>query len=257
MGRLSGRRGGREQKKQSRDYFHFLLCSRHEVMRSFSREVAGLGSRAWTGARRGTWEPSRCRRLEKSGASVDTGCLKDEACRMGTHTHGMREVNGFLLLSGVRGVMDKSIPEHSGLSFLIRTRVGVGKHGFAHLFYFGVSRSKLSIWIVWRGWGPELVRLLGVGSWVRGRGSTSVSEVHLPVCGTRGWLVCLQRATKLHFVCVRVRERERAGECGCARDGRPLVCLGCQWLRRGPVGSSIALGFFLRLTHTRLLLSLF
>lgn len=47
----------------------------------------------------------------------------------------MWEGNGFLFLSGVRRVMDRSIPEHSGLSFLIRILVGDGKHAFARLVY--------------------------------------------------------------------------------------------------------------------------
>ena len=65
--------------------------------------------------------------------------------------------------------MDAFIPGPSGLSFLIRTLVGVGIHRLAHLFYVGVYGSQLSIWIVWRSWGSELVRLLRVGIWMRER----------------------------------------------------------------------------------------
>lgn len=57
------------------------------------------------------------------------------------HTHEMWEVNGFLFLSGVRRVTDRSIPEHSGLSFLLRTLVGVEKHVFAHLFWSVILRA--------------------------------------------------------------------------------------------------------------------
>lgn len=67
--------------------------------------------------------------------------------------------------------MDESVPGPSGLCFLIRTLIGVGIHSLTHLFYFGVYGSQLSIWIVWRSWGSELVRLLREGSWVRGCGS--------------------------------------------------------------------------------------
>lgn len=136
------------------------------------------------------------------------------------HTHGMWEVNGLLFLSGVRRVTDRSISEHSGLSFLIRTLEGVGKHAFARLVYSGVWYSELSIWVVWGGWGPELVRLLGVGSWVRGCGYTSMYGVHLPVCGAHGWLVCLHVPQSsilcVHVcVCARVCARELKGVCVC------------------------------------------
>jgi hypothetical protein len=79
----------------------------------------------------------------------------------------MWEVNGFCFFQ--ESGMDAFIPGPSGLSFLIRTLVGVGIHSLAHLFYFGVYGSQLSIWIVWRSWGSELVRLLRVGIWMRER----------------------------------------------------------------------------------------
>lgn len=178
---------------------------------------------------------SRCRRLEKGGANANhIGCLKKKTFRMGTHS---QNVGGewILLLSGVRGVLEESIPGSSGLSFLIRDTGGGWDTQSSHLFYLGVYGSQLSIWIVWHSWGSELVRLLRVGSWMSERVwvHIHISEVHLPVCGTCGWLVCLHLPqSSILCVCVcacphaRARVPGRTRECGCARDGRPLVCLG-------------------------------
>lgn len=135
------------------------------------------------------------------------------------HTHGMWEVNGLLFLSGVRRVTDRSIPEHSGLSFLIRTLEGVGKHAFARLVYSGVWYSELSIWVVWGGWGACEIAgggVLGERVWV---------HVHVwgaSACLWGPWVAgVLARATKLHFVCARMRvcvcvcARELKGVCVC------------------------------------------
>ena len=134
-------------------------------------------------------------------------------------------------------------------------RLGVGPWG-------GGSRRCLSGWAVWHK--PPPLSTPGVGldgmqgppvsgceaqtypsgclgsGRVRSRGGLcagtqgsscarpSVFGVHLPVCGARGcWRACTC-SLLLRFgasVC------EGACECGCARDGRPWVCLG-GWGRR-------------------------
>ena len=56
----------------------------------------------------------------------------------------------------------------------------------------------------------------------------SVFGVHLPVCGARG---CWRACTCSLLLCFGASVCEGACECGCARDGRPWVCLG-GWGRR-------------------------
>lgn len=147
----------------------------------------------------------------------------------------MWEVNGFCFFQELGESWRSPFLDPLASVSLSGTLVGVGIHNLAHLFYLGVYGSQLSIWIVWHSWGSELVRLLRVGSWMSERVwvHIHISEVHLPVCGTCGWLVCLHLPqSSILCVCVRACPHARARvpgrtrECGCARDGRPLVCLG-------------------------------
>ena len=148
-----------------------------------------------------------------------------------------------------REVLHKSPPLSEWASTaLLGASLGGGPDGLARPSGLRVCGPGLSICVVWRLVSGHVRSRGGLCAGTHGSGCAcpSVFGVHLPDCGARG---CWRACTCSLSLCFGASVCERAYERGCARDGRPWVCLG-GWGRGW--GKVALLSAFSRGSHTPL-----